>query len=83
MVTAWSPCVLDTEVRRLGSSGHCFDLMGRCSCVVCAGLLLCLLRDVLPKKAAGFVPSPMAMGIPFYIGASSVSAHATLMHHST
>ena len=39
-----------------------------------AGMLLCVLRDILPKKYAGYVPSPMAMGIPFYIGANSVRA---------
>jgi hypothetical protein len=38
-----------------------------------AGLLLCLIRDLLPRKYGRFVPSPMALGIPFYIGASSVS----------
>jgi len=37
-----------------------------------AGIALCLLRDMLPKKYGGYVPSPMAMGIPFYIGANSV-----------
>eukprot|EP00879_Flechtneria_rotunda_P013364 GHRR01013954.1.p1 GENE.GHRR01013954.1~~GHRR01013954.1.p1 ORF type:complete len:506 (+),score=144.44 GHRR01013954.1:739-2256(+) len=36
-----------------------------------AGMLLCLIRDLLPSKYARFVPSPMAMGIPFYIGAAS------------
>jgi hypothetical protein len=37
------------------------------------GMLLCLARDLLPKKYGRFVPSPMAMGLPFYIGAASVS----------
>jgi hypothetical protein len=32
------------------------------------GVLLSLLRDVLPRKYARFVPSAMAMGLPFYIG---------------
>lgn len=41
--------------------------------ILAAGMLLCLLRDLLPKKFGKFVPSPMAMGIPFYIGAASVS----------
>lgn len=41
-----------------------------------AGMLLCLLRDMLPSKYGRFVPSPMAMGIPFYIGANSVSQAA-------
>jgi hypothetical protein len=36
-------------------------------------MLLCLARDLLPKKYGRFVPSPMAMGLPFYIGAASVS----------
>lgn len=37
------------------------------------GILICMIRDLLPKKAAKWVPSPMAMSIPFYIGAASVS----------
>jgi hypothetical protein len=42
------------------------------------GMLLCLARDLLPKKYGRFVPSPMAMGLPFYIGAASVSPNMYL-----
>jgi hypothetical protein len=37
-------------------------------------VIICIIRDVLPKPYNKFVPSPMAMGLPFYIGAASVSA---------
>jgi hypothetical protein len=36
-------------------------------------MLICLIRDLLPRKWAKWVPSPMALSIPFYIGAASVS----------
>jgi uncharacterized oligopeptide transporter (OPT) family protein len=36
-----------------------------------AAVALCALRDALPRRFARFVPSPMAMGIPFYIGANN------------
>lgn len=41
--------------------------------LMCSGIVICLIRDLLPKRAAKWVPSPMAMSIPFYIGAASVS----------
>ncbi|PQP94471.1 putative metal-nicotianamine transporter YSL6 [Prunus yedoensis var. nudiflora] len=34
-----------------------------------AALVLNLLRDVTPKKISQFIPIPMAMAVPFYIGA--------------
>ncbi|KAL1820121.1 hypothetical protein ACET3Z_014990 [Daucus carota] len=34
-----------------------------------AALLMNLLRDVLPEKVSQFIPIPMAMAVPFYIGA--------------
>ena len=34
-----------------------------------AAVAISVLRDVLPKKYAAFVPIPMAAAIPFYIGA--------------
>lgn len=34
-------------------------------------ILICVVREFLPAKYAKFVPSPMALGIPFYIGANS------------
>lgn len=39
-----------------------------------------MVRDLLPKRAAKWVPSPMAMSIPFYIGAASVSNMQLYMH---
>ena len=36
-----------------------------------AGAAMCGLRDALPKNWSRFVPSPMAMGIPLYIGAAT------------
>jgi hypothetical protein len=36
-------------------------------------MLICLIRDLLPRKCGKWVPSPMALSIPFYIGAASVS----------
>lgn len=50
---------------------HCTLLMGA---FFAAGMLICLVRDTLPRRAARFVPSPMAMSVPFYIGAASVRA---------
>ena len=34
-----------------------------------AALIINLLRDVTPKNVSQFIPIPMAMAIPFYIGA--------------
>uniref|UniRef100_A0A6P4ABZ8 probable metal-nicotianamine transporter YSL6 n=1 Tax=Ziziphus jujuba TaxID=326968 RepID=A0A6P4ABZ8_ZIZJJ len=40
------------------------------SCVFfVAALLINLLRDATPKKVSQFIPIPMAMAVPFYIGA--------------
>jgi hypothetical protein len=50
------------------------DMSTLALCVTAAGILICMVRDVLPKRAAKWVPSPMAMSIPFYIGAASVRA---------
>ena len=33
-------------------------------------LAMSLLRDLLPEKWSVFIPVPMAMAIPFYVGAS-------------
>lgn len=48
-------------------------LLPVCVLGAAAGIIICLIRDLLPKRAAKWVPSPMAMSIPFYIGAASVS----------
>ncbi|KAI8471372.1 MAG: OPT superfamily oligopeptide transporter [Monoraphidium minutum] len=47
---------------------HCGEMMGA---FFAAGILLCMVRDLLPRRFAKWVPSPMAMSIPFYIGAAS------------
>ncbi|WIA41031.1 hypothetical protein OEZ86_004669 [Tetradesmus obliquus] len=47
---------------------YCTLLMG---VFFIAGMLICLIRDLLPRKWAKWVPSPMALSIPFYIGAAS------------
>ncbi|KAF3777347.1 putative metal-nicotianamine transporter [Nymphaea thermarum] len=45
---------------------HCFEL---CCAFFAAAIVINLLKNViLPKKVAGYVPIPMAMAIPFYIG---------------
>lgn len=44
---------------------HCGPLM---AALFGAAVLLCLARDLLPPRWARFVPSPMAMGLPFYLG---------------
>jgi len=49
---------------------YCTLLMGM---FFVAGMLICLIRDLMPRKWAKYVPSPMAMSVPFYIGAASVS----------
>ena len=44
---------------------HCLTL---CYCFFAAGILINFVRDVAGKKAARFIPIPMAMAIPFYLG---------------
>ncbi|KAJ0968959.1 hypothetical protein J5N97_021836 [Dioscorea zingiberensis] len=39
-----------------------------CYIFFAAAILTNVVRDIIPKKAAGFVPLPMAMAIPFYLG---------------
>jgi hypothetical protein len=52
---------------------YCTALMGA---FFAAGILVSLIRDLMPKKWARWLPSPMAMSIPFYIGAASVGWQA-------
>lgn len=44
---------------------HCLSL---CYGFFAAAILMNLARDTVPKKYAQFIPIPMAMAIPFYIG---------------
>lgn len=44
---------------------HCLEI---CYCLFVAAVLINLLRDFLPRRIGQFVPIPMAMAIPFYIG---------------
>ncbi|EIE18748.1 OPT superfamily oligopeptide transporter [Coccomyxa subellipsoidea C-169] len=46
---------------------HCGMMM---ACFFAAAIVVNLIRDALPQRYAVFVPVPMAMAIPFYIGAN-------------
>ncbi len=46
---------------------HCGALMGG---FFAAAICISLIRDLLPERWARFLPIPMAMAIPFYIGAN-------------
>ncbi|GJX11871.1 probable metal-nicotianamine transporter YSL6 [Tanacetum coccineum] len=64
--------VIYREMAILGVEGfselpkHCLAL---CCGFFVAALVLNLLRDFTPKKVSQFIPIPMAMAVPFYIGA--------------
>lgn len=64
--------VIFREMAILGIEGfselpeHCLAL---CCGFFVAALFINLLRDVTPKKISQFIPIPMAMAVPFYIGA--------------
>lgn len=64
--------VIFREMAILGIEGfselpeHCLAL---CCGFFVAALVINLLRDVTPKKISQFIPIPMAMAVPFYIGA--------------
>ncbi|KAK8664079.1 hypothetical protein V6N13_083882 [Hibiscus sabdariffa] len=64
--------VIFREMAILGVEGfselpkHCLAL---CVGFFVGALLVNLLRDVTPKKISQFIPIPMAMAVPFYIGA--------------
>ena len=46
---------------------HCGQMM---IAFFCLALVMCLLRDLVPTKLSIFIPIPMAMAIPFYVGAA-------------
>ncbi|KAL9241795.1 hypothetical protein vseg_015861 [Gypsophila vaccaria] len=64
--------VIFREMAILGVEGfselpkHCLSLS--CGFFV-AAVLINLMRDITPKKISRFIPLPMAMAVPFYIGA--------------
>ncbi|KAI4348335.1 hypothetical protein L6164_009070 [Bauhinia variegata] len=64
--------VIYREMAILGIEGfselpkHCLAL---CCGFFVVALLINLLRDVTPKKFSQYIPIPMAMAVPFYIGA--------------
>ncbi|PON95406.1 Oligopeptide transporter [Trema orientale] len=64
--------VIFREMAILGIEGfselpkHCLAL---CCGFFVAALVVNLLRDVTPRKVSQFIPIPMAMAVPFYIGA--------------
>ncbi|KAG6659754.1 probable metal-nicotianamine transporter YSL6 isoform X1 [Carya illinoinensis] len=49
------------------------ELPKHCLAICCgffvASLIINLVRDITPKKISQFIPIPMAMAVPFYIGA--------------
>lgn len=64
--------VIFREMAILGIEGLS-ELPKHCLAICCgffvAALIINLLRDVAPKKASAYIPIPMAMAVPFYIGA--------------
>ena len=46
---------------------HCGQMM---IAFFCLALVMCLVRDLVPTKLSIFIPIPMAMAIPFYVGAA-------------
>ncbi|GAB2278411.1 Probable metal-nicotianamine transporter ysl6 [Dionaea muscipula] len=64
--------VIFREMAILGVEGFS-ELPKHCLAICCgffvAALAINLLRDVTPKKVSRFIPIPMAMAVPFYIGA--------------
>ncbi|XP_058103080.1 probable metal-nicotianamine transporter YSL6 [Magnolia sinica] len=64
--------VIYREMAILGVEGfsslpkHCLEI---CIAFFVLALVVNLLRDVTPKKTSSFIPIPMAMAVPFYIGA--------------
>ncbi|KAK4746666.1 hypothetical protein SAY87_025703 [Trapa incisa] len=64
--------VIFREMAILGTEG--FSELPKHCLVICNGffisaLLINLLRDLTPKRVSQFIPIPMAMAVPFYIGA--------------
>lgn len=58
---------------------YCTLLMG---VLFAAAVAMCATRDLLPRRYARFVPSPMSMGLPFYLGGCGlVCAGATVCTH--
>lgn len=64
--------VIFREMAILGVEGFS-ELPKHCLAICCgffvAALVINLLRDVTPAKVSQFIPIPMAMAVPFYIGA--------------
>ncbi|MBA0750640.1 hypothetical protein Gogos_002043 [Gossypium gossypioides] len=64
--------VIYREMAILGIEGF-LELPKHCLALYCGffvgALLVNLLRDVTPKKISQFIPIPMVMAVPFYIGA--------------
>ncbi|KAL8134567.1 hypothetical protein AgCh_009549 [Apium graveolens] len=64
--------VILREMAILGVEGfselpkHCLDI---CCGFFVGALVINLLRDIIPKKVSQYIPIPMAVAMPFYIGA--------------
>ncbi|XP_047330276.1 probable metal-nicotianamine transporter YSL6 [Impatiens glandulifera] len=64
--------VIFREMAILGVEGFS-ELPKHCLAICCgffiAALIVNLLKDVTPSSVSGYIPIPMAMAVPFYIGA--------------
>ncbi|KAF5457411.1 hypothetical protein F2P56_021514 [Juglans regia] len=64
--------VIFREMAILGIEGFS-ELPNHCLAMCCgffvAALIINLMRDVIPKRISQYIPIPMAMAVPFYIGA--------------
>lgn len=64
--------VIYREMAILGVEGfsalpsHCLEI---CTVFFVLALVINVLRDVTPKNVSAYIPIPMAMAVPFYIGA--------------
>ncbi|XP_056165043.1 probable metal-nicotianamine transporter YSL6 isoform X2 [Syzygium oleosum] len=64
--------IIYREMAILGSEGFSElpkNCLAMCLGFFVAALVINLLRDMTPKKVSQFIPIPMAMAFPFYIGA--------------
>lgn len=64
--------IMFREMAILGIEGfsalpsHCLEI---CCAAFILALALCLLKDMTPANVSRFIPIPMAMAVPFYVGA--------------
>ncbi|KMZ58118.1 Yellow stripe-like transporter 12 [Zostera marina] len=64
--------IIYREMAILGVEGfsalpqHCLEI---CSVFFILAIIINLIRDITPKRISAYIPIPMAMAVPFYIGA--------------